>query len=184
MSPGHTRTDMLSNLAIRDFEQADSPAIESLYPMAFPDEDLLPLVRALSKPGTRAISIVSVGDSQVAGHVIFTLCGISGNGPRAALLAPLAVAPECQRQGVGTALVTAGLERMKQEGVDVVFVLGDPAYYGRLGFEPEVLIEPPYPLPPEWDGAWQSLYIDGALRGSKGRLRVPSEWQDRALWAP
>ena len=175
---------MSGDVAIRDVEQADGPAIDSLYPKAFPDEELLPLVRALSKPGTRAIPLVGVVDSQVAGHVIFTLCGISGDELRAALLAPLAVAPEWQRQGVGTALVTAGLERMKEEGVSIVCVLGDPAYYGRFGFESEALIEPPYPLPPEWAGAWQSCYIDDALRGSKGSMRVPSEWQDRALWAP
>ena len=65
-----------------------------------------------------------------------------------------------------------------------MFVLGDPAYYGRLGFATEKRIEPPYGLPPEWEGAWQSQYLDGQAATTAGRLLVPDYWDDAALWGP
>ena len=175
---------MSDSFEIRESVSADRPAIESLYPEAFPDEDLLPLVRDLVPDTEVATSLVAVAAPGVIGHVIFTACGVVGSDVGAALLAPLAVARAWQRQGVGSAIVRAGLRRLEDSGVAVVCVLGDPAYYGRLGFARERLIEPPYPLPPEWDGAWQSRYLGAATASCAGRLSVPRQWRQPALWAP
>lgn len=169
---------------IRASEPEDSLAIESLYPKAFPNEDLVHLVRDLLNNPEVALSLVAFADSQIIGHVVFTRCGVAGNGVNVALLAPLAVDPSWQRQGIGSAIVRAGLRQLEDAGVSVVYVLGDPNYYGRLGFFPEPLIEPPYPLPPEWDGAWQSITIGGFTEPVEGRLSVPPEWRNQALWAP
>lgn len=49
-------------------------------------------------------------------------------------LAPMAVAPERQRQGIGSALVRAGLDRCKEPGFGAIVVLGHPEYYPRFGF--------------------------------------------------
>ena len=74
---------------------------------------------------------------------------------------------------------------MRDEGIGVVFVLGDPAYYGRLGFEPDRLIDTPViPIPDEWAEAWQSLYLDEATKGLAGKLDVPPEWRNPAWWGP
>ena len=143
-------------IEIRDSNAEDRAALESLYPQAFPDEDLLPLVRDLLNDLTVPVSLVATLDLQVAGHVIFTRCEVNSGGVSAALLGPLAVAPEYQRQGIGSALIRAGLRRLEQEDVALVCVLGDPAYYGRFGFHPEATLEPPYPLPVEWRDAWQT----------------------------
>jgi putative acetyltransferase len=173
-----------NKLEIRESGQDDTAAIESLYPQAFPDEDLIPLVRDLLDDSANAMSLVATIDTQIAGHAIFTRCTIAGNHGKVALLGPLLVAPAWQRQGVGRAIVRAGSRQMESAGVGRVFVLGDPAYYERLGFLPDSLVEPPFPLPPEWDGAWQSLGLGELTTPCSGRLVVPPQWLKPSLWAP
>ena len=175
---------MLGKLEIRESIRDDSTAIESLYPEAFPDEDLLPLVRDLLNDTVVAISLVGTIDTRIVGHAIFTKCGVVGNSINAALLGPLAIAPSWQRQGIGSAIVRAGLKRLEDAEVKLVCVLGDPAYYGRLGFLTESLVEPPFPLPAEWDGAWQSVYLGESVTPCAGKLSVPAQWLQLALWAP
>ena len=172
----------ISKIKIRAAEPADLGALESLYPLAFPDEDLLPIVRALHSMPNDALSLVAVVDSRIVGHVFFSRCRVGD--VKAALLGPLAVTPERQREGLGSALVNAGLDRMKEEGIRVVCVLGDPAYYRRFGFCPDASIEPPYRLPEEWSEAWQSKCLGDAEAPRAGRLEVPAPWMNEALWLP
>lgn len=174
---------MEKELAIRESLAPDRVAIESLYPKAFPDEDLLPLVREQLRDPYCTISLVAVIDSTVVGNIIFTKCGVSGCNIKAALLAPLAVDPIHQKQGVGSALIQAGLRRLREEAFSMVCVLGDPAYYGRFGFETESSIGTPYPIPPEWSDAWQSQWLVDAAENSGGKLSLPRYWLDPALWS-
>jgi len=169
--------------AIRDTVPADLPALAALYPAAFPSEDLRLLVRELLDPGVRALSLAAFRDGGLVGHVAFTTCGIEGCDDPVALLGPLAVVPALQRRGIGRALVQAGLARLSAAAIARVCVLGDPGYYGRLGFAPERGIRTPYPLPAEWDGAWQSRPT-GADLPCRGLLMVPAPWRRPALWAP
>ena len=175
---------MLDRLDIRENSRDDWTAIEALYSEAFPDENLLPLVQSLLNDRTIAISLVGTIDAQVVGHVIFTKCGVVGHSIKVALLAPLAVAPAWQRQGIGSAIVRAGLRRLKEAGVKRVFVLGDPAFYGRLGFALESSVEPPYPLPAEWKWAWQSQDLGEPTTPCAGTLSVPPQWLQPSLWTP
>ena len=174
----------MTKLEIRESAQGDYAAIESLYPKAFPGEDLLPLVRELLHDTAITMSLVGTTDSRIAGHAIFTKCGVAGTGVDAALLGPLAVAPTCQRQGIGSAIVRAGLRWLEDAGVSLVCVLGDPAYYVRLGFAPESQVEPPFRLPAEWHGAWQSKHLGDISVPCAGKLSVPPQWLRPALWAP
>ncbi len=169
---------------IRVSNSDDIDAIVSMYPLAFPDEDLVPVVRKLLADPEVAMSLVATVDDQIVGHVIFTTCAVEGSNLRASLLAPLAVTPDFQRQGIGSAIVNAGLQQLRDIGVGAVFVLGDPAYYSRLGFRPDSQVQPPYPLPAEWYSAWQSQYLGDATPTASGKLAVPSHWLDPALWAP
>ncbi len=169
---------------IRMSESADYHSIESLYPSAFPDEDLLPLVRDLLHEAGTVISLIAMIDSRLAGHVIFSRCGVTGSRVKAALLAPLAVAPASQQRGIGSALIREGVDRLKKQGTDIICVLGDPAFYERFGFVPERFIKPPYRLPAEWLGAWQSLRLSETATGRAGMLSVPAPWRKPALWAP
>jgi len=175
---------MTEKLEIRDSVSADFGAIELLYSDAFPDEDLLPLVRVLLPDTTVATSIVGEIDSRIVGHVIFTKCGVTGERANAALLGPLAVTPARQGQGIGSALVRAGLRQLKDKDVHFVCVLGDPAFYGRLGFLPESSIRPPFRLPAEYDGAWQSQNLCDMGAAYSGELSVPKPWRQPSLWIP
>lgn len=177
-------TGMTGTLEIRDSVPGDLGAIESLYPEAFPDEDLLPLVRDLLRDTEVTTSIVGEIDPQIVGHVIFTNCGVVGRRTSAALLGPLAVIPAWQGRGIGSALLRAGLRRLKKRGVCIVCVLGDPAFYGRFGFLPESSITPPFRLPAEYDGAWQSLKLIDLAVAHSGKLSVPKQWRQPSLWRP
>lgn len=174
---------MTAKIDIRESAPEDAAAIEGIYPLAFPDEDLLPVVRDLLRDRAGILSLVAAVEKAVVGHVIFTRCGIEGTTVDVSLLAPLAVVPARQRQGVGTALVHEGLRRLEESGAERIYVLGDPAYYGRFGFLPDSEVAPPYPLPPDWRDAWQSLDLSESNLSLRGQLTVPLSWRDRALWS-
>ena len=125
----------------------DVARIEKLYRDAFPDEDLLPLVRELLNLGQSVSSLVGVHENALVGHICFTFCCVGKKENRVALLAPLAVGPTMQKRGIGSALVRAGFGHLKKSKISCVFVLGDPAYYNRFGFQREDKVAPPYPLP-------------------------------------
>jgi putative acetyltransferase len=164
----------------------DLAAIEVLYQDAFPDEDLVPLVRALLANRDDVLSLVTRdrNGEDVTGHGAFTHCGIVGAEDRVALLGPLAVASARQGQGIGEALIRDGLRRLGEAGVQRVFVLGDPAYYGRFGFTTEPNVRPPHPLPEEWREAWQSISLNETKPSEPGTLSVPAPWRQPALWGP
>lgn len=181
------------NVVIRPSMPADGPAISRLVLAAFGDEgpDIVQLIDALlddasARPLT---SLVASVDDTVAGHVMFSRAVIADSGPAvtASILAPLAVHPDFQRQGLGRRLVEAGLAVQAASGVDRVFVLGDPALYSRFGFE---LAGPrgfqaPYPLSPLYEAGWQ-VQVLHAARGEavKGRVKcadalaAPRYWQE------
>jgi predicted N-acetyltransferase YhbS len=81
-------------------------------------------------------------------------------------------------------MVRGGLQRLENAGVTQVYVLGDPSYYGRLGFKTETRVTPPYELPPEWVGAWQSQSLVSATTPRSGMLLLPRAWLEPALWTP
>lgn len=166
---------------LRPARPEDVAAIERLYRAAFPDEDLVPLVRALL-PAAPVLTLVAESDDALVGHIAFTRCGVGEGANDVALLGPLAVAPARQRQGIGGALMRDGLARLGNAGVGHVVVLGDPAYYGRFGFAREDRLMPPYPLPAEWGAAWQSLRLGGSAPTPAATLWVPAPWRQPALW--
>ncbi|WP_137176562.1 GNAT family N-acetyltransferase [Roseomonas sp. AR75] len=167
--------------AIRATLPADTRAIDALYASAFPTEDLRPLVRALSETGVPSLVALHAGD--VAGHAVFTPCTVGEGTAPAALLGPLAVAPGLQRQGIGSALIRAGLARLRAQAVPLVLVLGDPAYYGRFGFTMEQGVLPPYDLPAAWRTAWQSRRLAEDGPRLHGLLAVPEPWRRPELWS-
>ena len=167
---------------IRDAKPGDRTALWGLYPAAFPDEDLLPLLDRMLQASDAPLMLVAEDPTGVIGHIAFSPCKSDGQVQDLSMLAPLAVDPAHQRRGVGTALIEAGIARLKAEGVQAIYVLGDPAYYGRAGFAPNADLAPPYPMPEEYRNAWQSLVLAG--EEPQGTMVVPEYWRDPVLWGP
>ena len=98
-------------------------------------------------------------------------------------LAPLAVAPERQGQGVGTQLINAGVAQLERIGVSLVFVYGDPGYYGKFEFSADAATGflPPYEL--EFPFGWQLRILqDGADTPKQAKLACVDALSDPALW--
>lgn len=92
------------------------------------------IVDALRKAGALAISLVAVSHGKIVGHVAFSPVMIDGAHDGWFGLGPVSVSPNCQRQGIGTALIEAGLASLRRQGSKGCVVLGASAYYRRFGF--------------------------------------------------
>jgi predicted N-acetyltransferase YhbS len=124
----------LAKNIIRSETINDHDAIREIHRLAFGRPAEAKLVDDLRQSRDAAISLVAERDSQIIGHVLFSKL----KAPMKAVgLAPVAVHPSFQKQGVGSALVREGLAQAKEDGWMCGFVLGDPAYYGRFGFRVE-----------------------------------------------
>ena len=175
---------MTRDPALRPTTDADARRLAELYRAAFPQEDLLPVVRRLLAEVPAVVSLAATAAEDVVGHVLLTPCGVGEAEGRVGLLGPLGVLPAWQRRGIGRALVAAAIAAAREAGLHRVLVLGDPDYYGRFGFGPEHAVAPPYALPPAYAEAWQSLATSDAVAAPGGPLRPPAPWLSPGLWAP
>ncbi len=127
-------------MTVRTELPADGEAVRRVNLAAFggPDEARLVDSLRVSRAFIPALSLVAEDEGEVIGHILFTHLGLAGNGEQGDVLAlaPLAVLPERQRRGIGSALVRAGLERAADLGFRAVVVVGHPEYYPRFGFLP------------------------------------------------
>lgn len=119
---------------IRSAEPADHGAIREILLAAFPGPGEADLVEQLRADRDSAIELVADDDSGIVGHVLFSPVDAP---VRALALAPVAVAPERQGQGIGSALIKAGHRRAREQGREAIFVLGNPGYYMRFSYSLE-----------------------------------------------
>lgn len=138
-------------LIVRDVTRSDEAVVKELVTSAFGQDTEARLVHTLRHCGALVLEQVAVTQAgHVVGHVAFSRVTPFAVGPGQALavvcMAPVSVWPEMQRQGVGSALISATLERLKELGEDLVLVLGPPTYYPRFGFGPELArkVQAPY----------------------------------------
>jgi len=123
-------------MIIRPENPADIAAIDGVVAAAFGQRSEADLVQGLRDNGDMILSLVAEDDGTIVGHVAFSRLWIEGDGRRSPAigLAPVSVLPERQRKGVARALIGAGHLRLKVLGERIVFVVGDPDYYGHFGF--------------------------------------------------
>jgi len=125
-------------IRVRAEESGDHSAVYEINLRAFGQPGEAKLVEALRRNLDTCISLVAERDGQVVGHILFSPVSIegAGDGIRAMGLAPMAVAPECQRQGIGSELVRVGLKACRDGGYGAVVLVGHPEFYPRFGFVP------------------------------------------------
>jgi putative acetyltransferase len=157
---------------IRAEEERDVPAVYAVNAAAFGTTVEAELVNALRRQARPLISLVAEDNDAILGHIMFSPVSLTGHPDLKLMgLAPLAVAPARQRQGIGSALVPAGLERCKQLGFGAVVVLGHPEYYPRFGFLPSTRfgIGCEYDVP---EDVFMVLELQaGHLRGASGTIQ-------------
>ena len=92
------------------------------------------IIARLRADGDAIVELAAVENGEIVGHAMFSRLAVEPRTFRAAALGPVCARIDRQRRGIGTALIRAGLADCAQSGIEAVFVLGDPLYYGRFGF--------------------------------------------------
>ena len=123
-------------MKIRHENPEDRQAVRRINELAFGRCNEASLVEALNAAGASVLSLVAVDGRNVVGHIMFSVVTVeSASGLSSAIgLAPMAVLPERQKQGIGSMLVRTGLDELRTMGHEAVFVLGHPLYYPGFGF--------------------------------------------------
>src|SRR5258706_6231630 len=165
---------------IRPENARDFDTVRTLLLASFGREAEARLVDRLRASGKIAAALVAEEKERILGHVVFSKIAASAEGGEvnALALAPLAVVPAFQRLGIGSALVSAGLERCRSEQQARVVVLGDPVYYARFGFVPAAKFGLKCPLPRP-DNAFMAIELEpGAFVKTSGTVRYGHEFDD------
>ena len=163
----------VKRIDIRTETPGDIPGIRLVEAEAFPTHAEADLVDRLREDGSAILSLIAVLDRQVIGHAMFSRM----QEPRGSLgLGPVAVLAARRRRGVAAGLIREGLSRVNADRWAAVFVLGDPAYYGRFGFSASLTagFNSPY-AGPHLMGL--ELQAD-SLKVRTGSLRYPQAFAD------
>jgi putative acetyltransferase len=165
---------------IRDERPEDAEAVHAVLIAAFGREAEARLVERLRASRKIVCAMAAEEKGRVLGHVVFSRISVeSGDSEIPVLaLAPLAVLPALQRLGIGSALVSAGLERCRMERHARVLVVGDPVYYSRFGFVPASSfgLKCAFSVPQE---AFMAVELEpGAFAQVSGVVRYGHEFDD------
>ena len=167
-------------LSVRLEMPGDVESIRYVNEQAFGQESESELIEKLRKRDVLTLSLVAIQDGEIVGHIAFSPVVVASEGAsfEAVALAPMAVLPGYQRQGIGSQMVRTGIEECRRLGHEIIVVLGHPGYYPRFGF---VLARPKgidceFEAPEE---AWMILELrEGALAGRRGIVRFQPEFNE------
>jgi len=158
-------------MRIRPEDSNDLAAVHAVNEAAFETSAEAELVDALRGKAQPLISLVAEVAGSIVGHILFSPVKLADQSGHMLMgLGPMAVIPQHQRQGIGSALVREGLNRCAALGCDAVVVLGHPAYYPRFGFVPASRygVSSEYDVP---DDVFMIMELQpGSLRGISGEV--------------
>ena len=131
---------MNPDVIIRDETEGDVTAITEVTIAAFKALEISNqtehfIIQELRAAGALTVSLVAELDGRVVGHVAFSPVTISDGTLDWYGLGPVSVLPEHQRKGIGKALISEGLSRLKELSARGCCLVGHPDYYRRLGFK-------------------------------------------------
>jgi len=161
-------------MKIREEMEGDFHAVSALHRRVFGGDYEAQLVEKLRAAHLIVTSLVALDGNEIVGHLLFCslTVEIDGRSVNAVALAPMAVSPERQRQGIGSRLIGEGLALLKKKHVEAVIVLGHATYYPRFGFSPLLTQK----LASPFRGKTQFMALElvaGALSGQKGSVKYP-----------
>ncbi|MBN1808711.1 MAG: N-acetyltransferase [Planctomycetes bacterium] len=170
-------------ITIRPEQPDDIADVRAINEAAFGEPAEATIVDSLRNACPDAVSLVAVEDGKILGHIFFSPVFISsGHGIKEGMgLAPMAVLPKRQRQGIGSMLVQAGIDAMRERNCPFIIVLGHPEYYPRFGFVPASQ----HGLSCQWNGVPDEAFMvlildDSAMAGVSGTARYRDEF-DQAM---
>jgi putative acetyltransferase len=168
-------------IIIREERREDEGAIRALNEKAFGQPAEASIVDKLRENCLGLLSLVALEGDEVVGHILFSPARIEGSTKTidGMGLAPMAVLPERQRQGIGTLLVNRGIEMLRSRGCTFIIVLGHPECYLRFGFERASV----HGIRSQWDGvpdeAFMILVLQrAAMKGLSGVARYRDEFDE------
>jgi putative acetyltransferase len=167
------RNDRMPVMLVRNESPEDCAAIRLANGEAFGRPDEADLVDRLRAQGAVLASFVAEVEGRIAGYILFSRMSIetTDKSIAAVALAPLAVIPKFQRQGIGTRLMAHGLDWLREGSEKVVLVLGHPDYYRRFGFLTDKARFIESPFNPK---SFMALELKpNALEGIRGKVRYP-----------
>ncbi len=161
----------MKNELIRGEKRDDIPAIRKTVEEAFLRPAEARLVDRLRADGEAILSAVAVDADDIVGHIMFSRMSAPF---RTLGLAPVAVKPSVQRNGIGSQLIRWGLAKAKTNRWQGVFVLGDPKFYGRFGFSVELAsaFESPYA-----GEHFMALALNGDLPATSGKVEYAAAFK-------
>ncbi len=174
---------------LREATTADAQAVWYVEQAAFGSEVEPRLVQDLLADPTAApfISLLAFDGERAVGHILLTRVVVQGRQDlKGLILAPMAVLPDYQRQGVGKALIRKALEISADRGFDLVFVLGHIDYYPRAGFKNDAKalgFEPPYRIDEKNKDAWMVQELrPGIIGHCAGKVVCAESLMKPELW--
>jgi len=156
-------------LTLRHETSEDDVAIHAVHTEAFGRPQEGELVDALRRAEALTISLVAVQDDHIVGHIALSPVTVTSSTTtiEALGLAPMAVLPAYQRQGIGTQLVEAGLAACRATPYGIVVVLGHPHYYPRFGFT----TAKPHGIVWEHDAPEEAFMVQEVKEGALGQVQ-------------
>ncbi|MDV5172221.1 N-acetyltransferase [Photobacterium rosenbergii] len=164
-------------MLIRSEAPADIIPIDNLLKTVFDTEAEAELVMRLRENGKRTLSLVACNDEgELVGHLFFSPVMLDGEDHNWQGLAPMAIKPEYQRQGIGLAMLEEAKQTLAELGYPVIVVLGHPEYYPKVGFAPAAPqgIQCSWPAP---EDAFMVLeVVPGAIGEKSGMISYSEEF--------
>ncbi len=175
-------------MKIREANINDSEGIKNLHLQAF-DNSEAELVSDLAvnllqeKSTINIISLIAIDNNIIIAHIAFSPVFLdSTNEHFGYILAPLAVLPTHQNNGVGSTIVKHGLDTISSFGASIIFVYGDPQYYSRFGFKTDLAqnFTPPYIL--QYPRCWQARKLNSTVFPEGGKIQCVNSLNNPKLW--
>ncbi len=176
-------------MIIRIASNQDRDHIKEIHLCAFPEEEgeiisKLAIDLLSEKTTPQTISLVAEVEGSIVGHIVFSPVTIDNSDDfQGYILAPLGVKPDFQKRGIGSKLIEYGLHMLSTAGVHIVFVYGDPKYYGKFGFSADTAHPYSTPYKLEYPFGWQAITLNKCdYKKTPASISCVAPLCDQQLW--